>query len=158
MSGSDRAAEERGSSSGSSPYAIGACVTALALTIVVIDHWLGDESGVDDPVAVLAGGAVSVLLATFLFLRVIPATQRHPQAAEEAAKRGLVCSILGLVTVPLVFLGFPVVLGGAGIALGLTGLAGTKRGMAIAAIVLGALPIVAGSIYAIQGGETPDGD
>lgn len=158
MPHSDGLPETRSSSRRSSAYAIGACVTALALSIVVIDHWVGDEPGVDDPVAVLAGGAVSVLLAALLFLRVIPATLRHPQAPEEAAKRGLLCSIVGLVTIPLVFLGLPVVLGGAGIALGLTGLAGTRRGMAIAAIAIGALPVAAGAVYAIQGGETPDGD
>ena len=150
--------KEQGGLRGPPAVAIGAAVTALALTINVIDHWLGDEPGVDDPVAVVGGALVSLGLAAFLFLRLVPNTQHGPEAADEAAKRGLLCSVLGLATVPLIFLGFPVVLGGAGVALGLIGLAGTRRRLAIAAIVVGALPILAGVIYAAQGGETPDDD
>ena len=125
---------------------------------MVVDHWLGDESGIDDPAAFFGSTAGCLIVAAFLFGSVIPNTKRHPERADRAARQGIVCSVLGLVTLPAIFLGFPVVLGGAGIALGLLGRDGRHRALATAAIVIGVLPVVAGLAYAIQGGETPDDD
>ena len=137
---------------------IGIGVCAIAVIAMVVDHWLGDESGIDDPAAFFGSTAGSLIVAAFLFGRVIPDTKRHPERADRAARQGIVCSVLGLVTVPAIFLGFPVVLGGAGIALGLLGRGGRHRALATAAIVIGVLPVLAGLAYAIQGGETPDDD
>jgi hypothetical protein len=138
--------------------AIGIGVSAIAIVAMVVDHWLGDESGIDDPAAFFGSAGGSLIVAAILFGRVIPDTKRHPERADRAARQGIVCSVLGLATVPAIFLGFPVVLGGAGIALGLLGRDGRHRTLAIAAIVIGALPVLAGLAYAIQGGETPDDD
>jgi hypothetical protein len=137
---------------------IGIGVCAIAIIAMVVDHWLGDEPGIDDPAAFFGSTVGSLIVAAFLFGRVIPDTKRHPEHADRAARQGIVCSVLGLVTVPAIFLGFPAVLGGAGIALGLLGRAGRHRTLATAAIVIGALPVLAGLAYAIQGGETPDDD
>jgi hypothetical protein len=135
---------------------IGAC--AVATIAMVVDHWLGDESGIDDPAAFFGSTAGSMIIAAILFGRVIPDTKRHPERVDRAARQGIVCSVLGLVTVPAIFLGFPVVLGSAGIALGLLGRDGRHRALATAAILIGALPVLAGLAYALQGGETPDDD
>ncbi len=99
---------------------------------MIVDHWLGDESGIDDPAAFFGSTAAALIVAAFLFGRVIPHTKRHPERAERAARQGIVCSALGLVTLPAIFLGFPVVLGGAGVALGLLGRDGRHRALATA--------------------------
>ncbi len=125
---------------------------------MIVDHWLGDESGIDDPAAFFGSTAAALIVAAFLFGRVIPHTKRHPERAERAARQGIVCSALGLVTLPAIFLGFPVVLGGAGVALGLLGRDGRHRALATAAIIIGVLPVLASLAYAVQGGETPDDD
>jgi hypothetical protein len=137
---------------------IGVAACAVAIIAMVVDHWLGDQSGIDDPAAFFGSTAGALIVAAFLFGRVIPDTKHHPQRAERAARQGIVCSVIGLITVPAIFLGFPVVLGGAGIALGLLGRDGRHRALATAAIVIGVLPVLAGLAYAIQGGETPDDD
>ncbi len=125
---------------------------------MIVDHWLGDESGIDDPAAFFGSTAAALIVAAFLFGRVIPHVKLHPERAERAARQGIVCSALGLVTLPAIFLGFPVVLGGAGVALGLLGRDGRHRALATAAIIIGVLPVLAGLAYAVQGGETPDDD
>ena len=137
---------------------IGVAACVVAIIAMVVDHWLGDESGIDDPAAFFVSTAGCLIVAAFLFGRVIPDTKRHPERADRAARQGIVCSALGLITLPAIFLGFPVVLGAAGIALGLLGRDGRHRALATAAIVIGALPVLAGFAYAIQGGETPDDD
>ena len=137
---------------------IGVTACVVAIIAMVVDHWLGDESGIDDPAAFFASTACCLLVAAVLFGRLIPTTKRHPERAERAARQGVVCSVLGLITLPAIFLGFPVVLGGAGIALGLIGRDGRHRALATVAIVIGALPVLAGLAYTIQGGETPSDD
>ena len=61
-------------------------------------------------------------------------------------------------TLPAIFFGIPIVVGGAGIALGLAGTNGPHPTMARVAILLGGLVVLAGAVYALQGGETPDDD
>ena len=90
---------------------IGIAVCAVAIIAMVVGHWLGDESGIDDPAAFFGSAAGSLIVAAFLFGRVIPDTTRHRERADRAARHGIVCSVLGLVTVPAIFC-FPVVLAG----------------------------------------------
>lgn len=69
-----------------------------------------------------------------------------------AATRALVCSLLAVVTLPLLFVAAPFPFAGAGIALGLAGREGDRARRATAAVVLGCLVIVLGvaaHVYAL---------
>lgn len=135
---------------------IGIGAIAVATVAMLRDHWLASDAGIDDPVTFFASVGACAVLAVVLFARVIPGTERQPDATDSAARQAIACSILGLVSVPAIFLGFPVILGAAGIALGLIGREGPRRKLAIAAIVIGTLPVIGGAIYAIEAGDNPE--
>lgn len=73
------------------------------------------------------------------------AVKRSPQ------KAGLIVSILGFLSIAAFWSGLPVVLGGAGATLGVAGReqAAEKRGLATAALAIGAVTVVVGTIVAI---------
>ena len=114
---------------------------------MVGDHLLGDDPGLEDPGAFAASAGISVAAALLLFGWIVP---RSADAPALAARRGLVCGIAAVLTLPLVFLGLPFVVAGGAIALGLVGLKSERRRAALAGAVLGvavlALAFAAASI------------
>jgi NO-binding membrane sensor protein with MHYT domain len=122
--------------------------TAVAILLIVamaIDHLIGtesegdDESTLADPGAFVLSVIVSLVLLVVLFVFVVHRT-RTP---EDAAKRGVVCSLLAIPTIALTFLGLPFPLSAAGIALGGRGRTGGRQVVATAAIALGSVIVVA---------------
>lgn len=83
---------------------------------------------------------VLLVIAAITFLLFVPRAARFNRPAVP----GLVCSILGLLLLPVFWSGLPIVLGAAGALLGQSGrTAGTAgRGLALAAIVVGVAAIV----------------
>ena len=117
---------------------IAVAVSALAVAAMAVDHLLGDDPGLEDPPAFLIASVLSLLLAGLLFGFLVPRTKVAPGASERAAARGLACSVLALVTLPLaLWLGLPFPLAGAGVALGLLGRAGRRRRLATVSVAVG---------------------
>ena len=102
-----------------------------------------------DPIAFLITSALALGLAALLFGRVIPRIKANPAAPVLAAKRGTLVSLLAVLSIPTLFVGFPFVLGGAGVALGLLGRNGERDRLATAAVVVGALVVLALVIWRI---------
>lgn len=126
---------------------IGLASSALAIAAMAVDHLLGEDdadSGLVDPPAFVITVVLSVLVAAWLFGRVVP--RANARGPERAARLGLVLGALSVLPgIALLWLGFPFVVAGAGIALGIAGLASGRRGEAIAAVVLAALLTVVGT-------------
>lgn len=131
----------------STQSAIGWLVAGLAVAAMARDHLSGG-----DTIAFLTTSAVALSVAAAVFAYLIPRTKANPASSTVAAKRGLVCSLLALVSIPTLFVGLPFVLGGGGVALGLLGRNGNRARLATAAIVIGAI-VVAFSTgwYAVVG-------
>ena len=80
-----------------------------------------------------------------LFGWLVPRERRH--GPERAARSGLVCSIASVIPgLAFIWVGFPFVVAGAGLSLGVEGRRGTRRAEAGAAVVIGALMLVLGSV------------
>jgi len=132
---------------------IGVGATALAVGAMAVDHLMGDDPAIlEDPLTFVISAVLCLVLAAFVFGRLVPRTKAAPDMGARAAWRGLVLSAIAVVGAPLVFwLGLPFVLAGGGVALGLLGTGGPRRRLALAAIALGALVIGLGTIgYGIQ--------
>jgi hypothetical protein len=134
-----------------SETAIGAVATALAVAAMAVDHLLGDDPGLEDPPAFLIAAGVSLVVAGIVFGLVVPRTRRDPSPGVRAARRGLVCAVLAVVSLPLVWLGVPFPLASGAIALGLLGRAGERTRTATAAIALGVLVLALASVgYGVE--------
>jgi hypothetical protein len=72
---------------------IGSCAAVLAVAAMAVDHLLVGEEGPDlgDLLTFLITAGLSLVLAAFLFGRVVPRAKAHPEGPELAAKRGLIC-------------------------------------------------------------------
>ena len=119
--------------------AIGVAAFLAAAVAMAIDHLFGTDDDGDrfaEP-GVFVGTALAALVATVLLFRFVV----RPAVGEpdRAATRGLVCSVLSVLALPLLFVAAPFPFAGAGVALGLIGREGTRRGRATAAVVLGCL-------------------
>jgi hypothetical protein len=120
----------------------GLVATALAIVVMAIDHLLEDGGGFDaDPGGFLVSSGLSLALAWYLFGRVVP---RAATDAMRAARDAVRCAVIAVLSLPAMWLGLPFVLAGACIALGLLGRHGEGRRRAVAAIVIGALVLLAG--------------
>ena len=122
--------------------------TAVAILLVIamaIDHLVGtenegdDKSTLADPGAFVLSVIVSLALMVVLFVFVV----RRTWNPDDAAKRGLLCSLLAIPTIALTFLGLPFPLSAAGIALGFRGREGGRRVLATTALALGSVIVVA---------------
>lgn len=127
--------------------AIGWLVAVLAVGAMALDHLSGG-----DTIAFVATSAVALAFAAAIFGYLIPRTKANAASSTAAAKRGLVCSLLAVLSLPTLFVGLPFVLGGGGVALGLLGRNGNSARLATAAVVIGAI-VVAFSTgwYAVVG-------
>ena len=119
---------------------IAALVVALSVVTMAIDHLFGTESEPGeswpvDPSAFVLSMALALALTAVLFRFVVISAR-----PENATRRAVVCSVLAVVTVPLLFLAVPFPFAGAGIALGLTG----RTRPATAAAAVGALVLAVG--------------
>ena len=133
---------------------IGAAVTALALIAMVFDHLLGDDPGLEDPVAFLVSAAFVLVTAAVVFGRVVPRAKAAPNAAERAARDGLIVGVISFFTIALIWLGVTFVVAGGAIALGLLGLSGRRRWWGIAAIVLGSGVLTVSTVFSDWGSST----
>jgi hypothetical protein len=118
--------------------AIGVGVTALALVAMVFDHLLGDDPGLEDPIAFVVAAALTLLTTAIVFGVVVP---RASGDARTAAKRGFILGLISVVGIVLIWLGVTFVLAGGAIALGLAGMRGDRGRLAITAILLGAFSL-----------------
>jgi hypothetical protein len=124
--------------------AIGIGVTALALVAMTFDHLLGDDPGLEDPVAFAIAAGLTLATAAVIFGLIVPRAKSNRSVA---AKRGLVLSIVSFVAISLIWLGVTFVLAGGAIALGLYGRRGERAGLAWAAIAIGMLVLGVSSVF-----------
>lgn len=126
---------------------IGMCVTLVAIVAMAVDHLLGDDPGLEDPVTFAISVVLSVTLAVLLFGWLVPRTLAHPAGPVLAATRGLWCSVAALLSVPLtMWLGLPFVTAGAGLVLGLRGRSSERRSRATTAVVLALAVLLFGTV------------
>jgi hypothetical protein len=131
----------------STEVAIGIVAGALAVGAMVVDHLTQGDSA-----AFVITSAIALSVAAALFGRVIPRTKASADAVVLAAKRGMLCSGLAVLSIPMLFVGLPFVLGSAGVALGLLGRGGERHRLAVAAITLGALVVLFSvGVFSVQG-------
>jgi hypothetical protein len=128
--------------------AVAVAVSALAVGAMAIDHLLGTESepgesGLADPEAFFVGTGIALVLTAVLFGVVVRRAVRAEP--EDAALKSLAYSVLGVATLPLLFVAVPFPLAGAGIALGLHALRSPRRRLATSSIVVGALVVALGA-------------
>jgi hypothetical protein len=124
--------------------AIGIGVTALALVAMVFDHLLGDDPGLEDPVAFAIASVLTLGTAVVVFGLLVPRATAHSSLA---AKRGLVLSIVAIIAISLIWLGVTFVLAGGAIALGLHGRRGERAGLGWAAIAIGATVLGVSTVF-----------
>jgi hypothetical protein len=116
---------------------VGVAGTVAAILAMAADHLIGDDPGLEDPPAFIVAVALCLVVAFVVFGLVIP---RTPPG--RGARRGLVTSVLSVLSLPLAFLGFFLVLAAGGIALGRLG----RGRLATAAVAIGAIVALAGSV------------
>jgi hypothetical protein len=126
---------------------IAVAVAAISIGALAVDHLIGEGEADEDPFPVdlpafLVGSAVVLSLTAVLFRVVVPRSADAQSA--RTARAALACSVLAVVTVPLLFLAVPFPFAGAGIALGLIAREGERPRLAGAAIVIGAAVIALG--------------
>ena len=132
---------------------VGLVALVVAVGTMAVDHLLGtqraDDDGLVDPTMFVISVVLSLAVAAVLFGWLVPRERRH--GPERSARSGLVCSIASIVPgIAFVWVGFPFVVAGAGVALGLEGRRGTRRVEAGAAVVIGGLALVLGTVaYAV---------
>ncbi len=126
--------------------AVGLCVTLVAIAAMAVDHLLGDDPGLEDPVTFAISAVLSVTLALLLGW-LVPRTVADPAGPVLAATRGLWCSVAALLGVPLtMWLGLPFVMAGAGLVLGLRGRGSERRSRATTAVVLAHAVLLFGTV------------
>jgi hypothetical protein len=130
--------------------AIGIGVAALAVSAMAVDHLVPG-----DLIAFAVTSALALGLAALLFGRIIPRVKASSEAPSLAARRGILCSLLAVLSIPTLFVGLPFVLGGAGIALGLFARDGGRERLGTAAAVIGAVIVLFSiGVYVVLGGDT----
>jgi hypothetical protein len=121
---------------------------------MVFDHLMGDDPGLEDPVAFVVSAALVLIAAGVVFGVVVPRAQAAPNPAARAARDGLVVSVISFFTIALIWLGVTFVVAGGAIALGLIGLGGRRRPWAIAAIVIGSGVLLVSTVFTDWGSST----
>jgi hypothetical protein len=101
--------------------AIGIAVTAVALVAMVFDHLLGDDPGLEDPIAFIVAAVLTLACAFIVFGLVVPRTKRSAAPADRAATRGAVLAVVSVLSISLIWLGVTFPIAGGTLALGLLG-------------------------------------
>ena len=113
---------------------------ALGLAAMAVDHLLGDDPGLEDPLTFLISAAIVLVIAAVLFGYVVP-------RARDPRRTGFIVAIVSVLSLPLIWLGVPFAVAPAAIALGLK----AEGRLATAAIVIGgAVLLLATGAYAVQ--------
>jgi hypothetical protein len=118
---------------------VGVVASLAAVFAMAVDHLIGTDDGDDERFAepgVFVGTAAAAIVATFLLFRFV--VRGSVDKPDRAATKAIACSLLAVLTLPLLFLAAPFPFAGAGIALGLIGRDGRRRRLATAGVVLGA--------------------
>lgn len=127
--------------------AIGLAATTVALVAMVFDHLVGDDPGLEDPVAFLVAAALTLIATAIVFGFVVPRAKAGANSAERAAKQGFILSLISVVAIALIWLGVTFVLAGGAVALGLLGRRGERSRMAYAAIAIGTIVLVMSAVF-----------
>jgi hypothetical protein len=133
---------------------IAAAVTAFALVAMVFDHLLGDDPGLEDPVAFAVAAAFVLVTAGIVFGVVVPRAKADSEPAERAARDGFILSVISFLTIALIWLGVTFVVAGGAVALGFLGLGGRRRRLAMVAIVIGTGVLVVSTVFTDWGSST----
>ena len=121
-------------------WALAGTGVALGVAAMAVDHLLGDDPGLEDPVTFIVSAALVVVVAAVLFGRVV-------RRAHEPRRTGVVVAALAVATLPLVWLGLPFGIAPAAVALGLRG---RGRSAALAVGVGLVVLLLAAAAYAYQ--------
>jgi protein-S-isoprenylcysteine O-methyltransferase Ste14 len=62
--------------------AIGIAVTAVALVAMVFDHLLGNDPGLEDPIAFVVAAVLTIACAIIVFVIVVPRTTGNIRSVE----------------------------------------------------------------------------
>jgi hypothetical protein len=124
-------ASEAGATLTWADWALAGAGVGLGLAAMAVDHLLGDDPGLEDPPAFLISAALILVVTTLLFVLVVRRT-REPHRA------GLIVAVLGVASLPLIWLGTPFAIAPAAIALGPRG----DGRRASAAVALGAVVLL----------------
>ena len=127
--------------------AIGIAVTALALVAMVFDHLLGDDPGLEDPIAFIVAAVLTIACAFVVFGVVVPRTKRSAAPADRAATRGGVLAVISVLSVSLIWLGVTFPIAGGTLALGLLGRDSSRRWLAYLAIVIASAVLIVATVF-----------
>jgi hypothetical protein len=127
--------------------AIGIAVTALALVAMVFDHLLGDDPGLEDPIAFFVAAVLTLACAFIVFGIVVPRTRRSAAPADRAATQSGVLAVISVLSIALIWLGVTFPIAGGTLALGLLGRAGNRRWLALLAIAVASIVLVVATVF-----------
>jgi hypothetical protein len=127
--------------------AIGIAVTALALVAMVFDHLLGDDPGLEDPIAFIVATVLTIACAFVVFGVVVPRTKGSAAPADRAATRGGVLAVVSVLSISLIWLGVTFPIAGGTLALGLLGRDSSRRWLAYLALVIAAIVLVVATVF-----------
>ena len=137
---------------------LAAATAVLIFVALAFAYWVdvtNNEEGEGDVVGWLIVSAVASLIAAALLVRFVPATESDPDGDNKPARRGLILSVLSVVTLAVFWTGLPFALAVPALALAATGRARAARegrgGQATAAAVLAALAIVLALVVCVTG-------
>ena len=136
-----------------------AVATAVLIFVALLFGYVLDvtnnEEGEGDLLGWLIVSVVASVLAAVLLLRFVPATESDGDATNKPARRGLVLSVLSVITLAVFWTGLPFVLGVPGLVLAAEARARAPQqgrgGEATAAAVLAVLAIVLAFVVCVVG-------
>jgi hypothetical protein len=126
---------------------IGIAVTAVALVAMVFDHLLGDDPGLEDPIAFVVAAVLTIACAIIVFGIVVPRTKRNARPADRAAPRGGVLAVVSVLSIALIWLGVTFPIAGGSLALGLLGREGSRRWLALLTIAIASIVLVVATVF-----------
>ena len=137
---------------------LAAATAVLIFVALAFAYWVdvtNNEEGEGDVVGWLIVSAVASLIAAALLVRFVPATESDPDGDNKPARRGLILSVLSVVTLAVFWTGLPFALAVPALALAATGRARAPQeghgGQATVAAVLAALAIVLALVVCVTG-------
>lgn len=136
-----------------------AAATAVLIFAALVFGYVLDvtnnEEGDADVRGWLIVSVVASVLAAALLLRCVPATESDRDPVNKPARRGLVLSVLSVITLPVFWTGSPFVFGVPGLVLAAEGRARAPQqgrgGEATVAVVLAVVTIVAAVVVCVVG-------
>ena len=137
---------------------LAAATTVLIFVALLFGYVLDvtkNEEGEGDVLGWLIVSVVASVVAAVLLLRFVPATESDGDSANKPARRGLVLSVLSVITLAVFWTGLPFALGVPGLVLAAEGRARARQqgrgGEATAAAVLAVLAIVLAFVVCVVG-------